>query len=116
MPFFDQNEAKAIELAPGVTCRPIWGERIMMGLIDIAPGAEIPDHTHPHEQCGRVLSGAFKLTIDGETRLVREGDHYVIPPGVPHSATRNRQRVARAGHMVAGTRGLPRAARIRLKG
>ena len=87
MPFFDQNEAKAIELVPGVTCRPIWGERIMMGLIDIAPGAEIPDHTHPHEQCGRVLSGAFNLTIDGETRLVREGDHYVIPPGVPHSAT-----------------------------
>ena len=87
MPFFDQNEAEAIELAPGVTCRPIWGERIMMGLIDIAPGAEIPDHTHPHEQCGRVLSGAFNLTIDGETRLVREGDHYVIPPGVPHSAT-----------------------------
>ena len=87
MPFFDQSEAEAIELAPGVTCRPIWGERIMMGLIDIAPGAEIPDHTHPHEQCGRVLSGAFHLTIDGETRLVREGDHYVIPPGVPHSAT-----------------------------
>lgn len=86
MPFFNQNDTEGFELVPGVTCRPIWGERIMMGLIDISPGAEIPNHTHPHEQCGRVLSGAFYLTIEGETRLIREGDHYVIPPHVEHSA------------------------------
>ena len=57
-----------------------------LGALNIGPGAVVPLHTHPHEQCGRVLSGSFHLTIDGETRLLREGDHYVIPGGTPHAA------------------------------
>ncbi len=85
MPFFDQTEMESFELVPGVTARIMWGERIMIGLIDIAAGAVIPNHTHPHEQLGRVLSGAFHLTIGGETRLLREGDHYAIPSNVEHS-------------------------------
>ena len=36
--------------------RPVWGEKIMMMLVDIAPNAEVPLHSHPHEQAGRVLS------------------------------------------------------------
>ncbi|MEX0763412.1 MAG: cupin domain-containing protein [Dehalococcoidia bacterium] len=84
--FYNQDEVQKKELAPGVFVRPIWGEKIMMGLIDIGPGAEVPMHSHPHEQCGRVLSGAFYLTVGGETKLLREGDHYVIPGGVEHAA------------------------------
>ena len=86
MPFYEQDKVKGRELVPGVSIRPMWGEKVMMVLIDIEPGAEVPLHSHPHEQTGRVLSGAFYLTIDGETRLLREGDHYVIPGGVEHSA------------------------------
>jgi quercetin dioxygenase-like cupin family protein len=84
--FYSQNELKKRELVPGVFIRTMWGEKIMMALIDIGPNAEVPLHTHPHEQCGRVLSGSFHLTIGGEMRLLREGDHYVIPGGVPHAA------------------------------
>jgi quercetin dioxygenase-like cupin family protein len=84
--FYNPGDLKKRELVPGVTIRTMWGEKIMMALIDIGPGALVPLHTHQHEQCGRVLSGSFYLTIDGETRLLREGDHYVIPGGVQHSA------------------------------
>ena len=74
------------ELFPGIIVRPVWGEKIMMMLVDIAPNAEVPLHSHPHEQAGRVLSGSFWLSIDGNDFLLQEGDHYVIPSGVMHSA------------------------------
>ena len=83
--YFDSDFVPRRELLPGVTARLIWGERIMMGIIDIDPGAVVPRHAHPHEQCGRVLSGSawFELGDDGPV-LLTAGDHYVIPGEVPH--------------------------------
>ena len=46
----------------------------------------MPTHTHVNEQAGRVLSGSFKLVIDGKENILKEGDHYLIPSNVPHSA------------------------------
>ena len=83
--YFDSDAVPRRELLPGVTARLIWGERIMMGIIDIDPGAVVPTHTHPHEQCGRVLSGSawFRLG-DDDAVLLTAGDHYVIPSEMPH--------------------------------
>ena len=83
--YFDPDAMPRRELLPGVTARLIWGDRIMMGIIDIDPGAVVPRHTHPHEQCGRVLSGAAWFALeDDEPVLLVAGDHYVIPGEVPH--------------------------------
>jgi quercetin dioxygenase-like cupin family protein len=82
--FYSENEVKKRDLLPGVTARLIWGNRIMTGIIDIAPGAVVPAHSHPHEQCGRVLRGAAWFTVGGEKKLLKVGDHYVIPGGVEH--------------------------------
>ena len=57
MPFFDQNDLEPKEIHPGIKVRIMWGEKIMMMLVDISPHAEVPTHTHPNEQAGRVLSG-----------------------------------------------------------
>jgi len=35
---------------------------------------------------GIVLSGKFELTIGEESRLLKEGDAYLIPSNVEHSA------------------------------
>jgi len=86
MPVFDQNDLIPKEIHPGVFVRLMWGENIMMMLVDISPHAEVPTHTHPNEQAGRVLSGSFKLIIEGKENLLTEGDHYLIPPNAPHSA------------------------------
>jgi quercetin dioxygenase-like cupin family protein len=83
--FFDPSEVNRRELAPGVTLRTMWGEKIMMSLIEIGPAAIVPNHTHPHEQAGMALQGEFELTIGGETRRLKQGDAYVIPGGVEHS-------------------------------
>ena len=83
--FYDPSEIERKELVPGLTLRPMWGEKVMMSFIEIAPGCVLPVHSHPHEQAGVVLQGEFDFTIGGETRTVKQGDAYVIPGGVEHS-------------------------------
>ena len=83
--FYDPSEVKRTELVPGVMLRPMWGDKIMMSMVEIAPEAVVPNHTHPHEQAGIVIQGEFDFTIGGETRRMRQGDAYVIPGGVEHS-------------------------------
>ena len=72
------------ELAPGVYLRTMWGDKIMLSLVEIAADSEVPMHEHPHEQAGMVLEGEFDFTIGGVTTRVTKGDTYIIPGGVEH--------------------------------
>ena len=82
--FIDPAQVKRRELAPGVTLRTMWGDKVMMSVVEIAPHAVVPMHSHPHEQAGMVLAGEFDFTIGGQTRRLKQGDAYVIPGGVEH--------------------------------
>ena len=86
MPIYEQDNLEPKEIHPGIKVRIMHGENIMMMLVDIAPNATVATHTHENEQAGRVLSGSFKLVIDGKENILKEGDHYLIPSNVPHSA------------------------------
>ncbi|GIP36970.1 cupin [Paenibacillus sp. J31TS4] len=70
---------------PGVT-RKIFpvGQSLMMMEVRFEEGAEGYEHSHPHEQISYVLRGAFEFRIDGEPRLVRQGETIVIPSGARH--------------------------------
>ena len=70
----------------GVSLRVSSGERGMLSFVYFEPDGAVPPHSHPHEQMGLALEGSFELTIDGETRLVQEGDIWHIAPNVVHSA------------------------------
>lgn len=82
--FIDPAKVKRRELAPGITLRTMWGEKIMMSVVEIAPKAILPPHSHSNEQAGMVLQGEFDFTIGGETRTIRQGESYIIPGGVEH--------------------------------
>ena len=82
--FIDPSEVKRRELAPGVTLRTMWGDKIMMSVVEVAPNAVVPTHAHPHEQAGLVLQGEFDFTIGGQTRRIRQGEAYIIPGGIEH--------------------------------
>ena len=84
MPFYDPATLKSKEIAPGAWIKPLWGEKVMMSLVEVAPGAVMPLHSHPHEQTGIMMQGEFEMTIGGETRVLRPGDAYVIPGGIEH--------------------------------
>jgi len=83
--FHDSSQLKRKTLADGVTLRTMWGDKLMMSLVEMAPHSVVPLHSHPHEQAGMVMQGEFDMTIGGETRRLKVGDSYVIPGGVEHS-------------------------------
>jgi len=85
MYFCDVENRESKEIAPGIHMRTFWGENMLLSVVDIEEGAEVPEHSHPHEQCGTVISGQMALTIGGESRLLSPGDSYIIPGGVTHS-------------------------------
>ena len=83
--FFDPKTLPGKVIAPGSEIRVTYGDKIMLSFVEVKPGAEIPVHSHPHEQGGVCLEGAMEFTVGGETRIVRKGEGWMIPGGVMHS-------------------------------
>jgi quercetin dioxygenase-like cupin family protein len=69
---------------PGVDISTWWGERMMMSLVLIQPGAVVEEHQHTHEQIGMVLEGRARFIVGGVERTLCAGDRYVIPGNTPH--------------------------------
>ena len=64
-----------------------WGERTLLGEFRLAKDAIMPEHSHPHEQTGYVVSGRVVFVLNGAERIVAgPGDAWCIPGNVPHSA------------------------------
>ena len=87
MSYFSFKNLTAKQLAEGVSIKAVSGERMTLTLFDLSEGSLLPEHSHPHEQIGTVLKGSLELTIGNETKIVAEGDLWVIPPDVPHAGT-----------------------------
>src|SRR5947209_3612280 len=70
----------------GVLARPLNGERVTLGFVDIDPNVLVPEHRHDNEQVGFVQRGSVTMTIAGQARELGVGETYSIAGGVPHSA------------------------------
>ena len=86
MPFYKKDELPAKEIVPGIMLRSVYLDNSMMTFFDLRPGNSIPSHNHPHEQITYLVKGSLKMTVAGETKLMREGDIAVVPPNVEHAA------------------------------
>ena len=86
MYFFDTENRTAKEIVPGIRIKTTWEDQMLLSMVDLDAGAVVPNHSHPHEQAGAVLSGVMTLTIAGEERTLHPGDSYIIPGGIEHSA------------------------------
>lgn len=73
------------EMKEGVRLKAAWGKDIMVTIMEMAPGTEIPEHSHPHEQVGTVIDGAVQVTIGGETQTLRRGELYFVNHYEKHS-------------------------------
>ena len=73
-------------VASGVTARAVNGKRMTLAVVDLEPGAVVPEHHHENEQLGFILQGTMVFTIGGERRDLVAGDTYEIPSNVPHDA------------------------------
>jgi len=82
------SEATPVEMLPGLTRRTLaQTETAMVVEFRSLADVTIPEHDHPHEQVGYVVSGQIDLTFAGQTHSLKPGDSYAIPGGIPHGAT-----------------------------
>jgi quercetin dioxygenase-like cupin family protein len=72
------------DLFPGVAITTTAGGAIMLSVVTFEPGSLVPDHAHPHEQMGLMISGRAEFTVGGVTRILGPGDLWKIPGGVVH--------------------------------
>jgi quercetin dioxygenase-like cupin family protein len=85
--FISFRDTPSFALAPGAAARALIGERAMLNVVEMEPGAVVALHSHPHEQLGLILRGSMSMTIAGETREIGELDAYVVPGDIEHGGT-----------------------------
>jgi quercetin dioxygenase-like cupin family protein len=65
---------------------PAAGYETLLVEATIEPGVAVGRHTHPGIESAYVLEGGFELPIQGqETRMLKAGDGFQIPPDTPHA-------------------------------
>ena len=65
----------------------VSGAHTLLSEFRLKKGAELPLHSHSHEQTGYLVSGRMILTIGDRVNEMREGDSWVIPGNITHQAT-----------------------------
>ncbi|MBK5209288.1 MAG: cupin domain-containing protein [Flavobacteriaceae bacterium] len=63
-----------------------YDDKIMLVNVHFDEGGIGPMHEHHHSQVTYVVSGEFELTIGKETRIIKGGDSFYIPPHIMHGA------------------------------
>ncbi len=81
----DPDQGIARQLTEGVSTRVFPGDQAMLSLVTIEPGAEGRMHSHPEEQWGIMLEGEGVRVQDGVEVVVKKGDFWRTPGGVPHT-------------------------------
>ncbi|MDX6617950.1 MAG: hypothetical protein QOK36_336 [Gaiellales bacterium] len=83
--YFRLDAIAPFALADGVRARALFGDAAMLNLVELDPGAIVPEHSHPHEQLGIGLRGLITMVIGGEEHPLGPMDAMHIPSGVTHT-------------------------------
>jgi quercetin dioxygenase-like cupin family protein len=86
VPFLTIADLPPREPRAGWVGRFFHSDHMTFAAYEIAPGADVHQHSHPHEEVWSVLEGELELVIDGERRILSAGDAAIVPSGASHSA------------------------------
>ncbi|MEH6405883.1 MAG: cupin domain-containing protein [Leeuwenhoekiella sp.] len=85
--FFKTEEAVWEHADTGITRQLVaYNENLMLVKVKFETGAIGTVHDHLHTQGSYVASGKFKITINGESDILKTGDGFYVTPGAPHGA------------------------------
>ncbi|MCR9265662.1 MAG: cupin domain-containing protein [Flavobacteriaceae bacterium] len=79
------SQIQSKEIMPGYHGKLVHGDTISWAFWSVKQDAEVPEHSHHHEQIMHVVEGDFEFTLDGNTAIYHPGDVVVIPSNTPHS-------------------------------
>ena len=75
------------EMVDGVRLKVLaHGASTMLTEVKLAKGAVVPEHEHPHEQTGYLISGSLRFFSGEDETIARPGDSWNLPGGYPHGA------------------------------
>lgn len=83
--FISSGQGSEHAIFPGVVIRTNAGGSMMFSVVNFEPGSVVPDHAHPHEQMGMMISGRLEFEVGGVRRVLGPGDIWKIPGGVVHA-------------------------------
>ena len=85
--FYKKEPGSYRKALDGVTYKTLaYGIRTLLSEFRLERGSVVPNHKHPHEQTGYMISGRMTFTINGEIYNAQPGDSWCIPGDVEHSA------------------------------
>ncbi|MBN1867029.1 cupin domain-containing protein [Candidatus Sumerlaeota bacterium] len=64
----------------------VHGERTHLTRVEFKKGAVVPEHEHPHEQTGYLISGSLRFFGGAEETVVSPGDCWTFRGGERHGA------------------------------
>ncbi|MGO8694886.1 MAG: cupin domain-containing protein [Rectinemataceae bacterium] len=74
------------EIVPGIEIKTIaHGESVLMTQFSMEAGAKLPDHSHPNEQIGYLVTGCIRFHIGDSSRELGSGCSWCVPSGIAHS-------------------------------
>lgn len=73
----------------------VYGDKTLMSEFLLSRGCTLPDHSHPYEQTGYLISGRMLMKIGSDETELGPGDSWSIPEDMVHGA-----RVLEDAHVV----------------
>jgi len=82
----DLEQIPPIQVFEGVRVRRVQGDLVTLAVVELDPNAVVPEHRHPNEQHGMVITGQMDFRIGDERRTLGPGGTWRIRADVPHEA------------------------------
>jgi quercetin dioxygenase-like cupin family protein len=83
----DWTSTPVERIAEGIERQMVWGDRVMVCRLTLAPHTVTAVHSHPHEQVTLVERGRVDFIVEGQRRTAAAGDVLVFPSNIQHGAT-----------------------------
>lgn len=83
----DLADIPPIQVFDGIRARRVEGDLITLAIVELDPGAVVPEHRHAHEQNGMVITGQMTFRVGADERVLGPGGTWRILGGVVHTAT-----------------------------
>lgn len=85
--FVQHTEEGYLEPVEGIEMKTLaYGEKSLLTRFRLEKGAQLPAHSHPHEQTGYLVSGKMILHVGEKSHEVSPGDSWCIAGDVEHRA------------------------------
>ncbi|MGB8453082.1 MAG: cupin domain-containing protein [Anaerocolumna sp.] len=85
MYYYDLKNMPNLVTKQDIQIKEVNLENVMMTFMEFEPYTEIESHKHQNEQITIVIKGKAEFIVNGEEKILSEGEICVLPSNVEHS-------------------------------